>query len=146
MVGQTKMNRRNGATPPRAVANSVGELMHDMVSLAELQCELFRIDCREGMRQVLIPCALLLFAGTLAAGSVTIGLICLAQLLVQLAGLSQAAAFLIATLAGLVLAALSGVVGWVYLRRAMRMFSRSREEWAHNVTWIKRALKRPSSR
>jgi len=46
MVGETTMNRRNGSTPspPNGVAKGLGKLTHDIVSLAELEFELFRID------------------------------------------------------------------------------------------------------
>ena len=49
MVGETTMNLRNGSTPspPNGVAKDMGELTHDIVSLAELQFELFRNDCRD---------------------------------------------------------------------------------------------------
>jgi hypothetical protein len=43
----------------------MGEVTHDIVSLAELQFELFRIDCREGLKRMLIPVVLLLFAGVI---------------------------------------------------------------------------------
>ena len=53
MVGKTTMSRRNGSTPPpNGVAKGMGELMHDIVSLAELQFELLRIDCREGLKRI----------------------------------------------------------------------------------------------
>jgi hypothetical protein len=35
-----------------------------------------------------------------------------------------------------------GVVGWSYLHEVVRLFERSREELARNMTWIKHALKR----
>ena len=73
------------------------------------------IDYREGLKQLFIPCALLLFAAALAAGCVPIGLIFLAHLLVQTAGLSEAVAFPIATPTGVILAAAMGVGGWVDL-------------------------------
>ena len=59
----------------------MGELTHDIVSLAELQFELFRIDCREGLKRMLIPVALLLFAGIVAVGTVPIALMFIAELL-----------------------------------------------------------------
>jgi len=51
MVGETIMNRCNGSTqsPPSGVAKGMGELTHDIVSLVELQFDLFRVDCREGL-------------------------------------------------------------------------------------------------
>lgn len=140
------MNLRNetNPAPPNGVAKDVGELTHDIVSLAELQFELFRNDCRQGLQGLLIPVALLLAAGIAAFGTVPIGLILLAEVLTQVAGLSRALALSIAALSGLLAALALGVVGWSYIRGVGRVFERSREELARNMTWIKRALKRPA--
>ena len=147
MVGETIMNRRNGSTlsPPNGGAKGMGELTNDIVSLAELQFELFRIDCREGIKRMLIPGALLLFAGIVAVGTVPIALMLIAELLTQAAGLSRAAAFSIAALSGVIVALAMGVVGWSCLRGVVRVCERSREELARNIAWIKRALKRPAA-
>ena len=147
MVGETTMNRRNGSTPspPNGVAKDMGELTYDIVSLAELQFELFRIDCREGLKRMLVPVAMLLVAGIVAVGTVPIALIFIAEFLAQSAGLSRAAAFSIATMTGFIVALAMGVVGWSYLRGVVRVFERSREELTRNMTWIKHALKRPAS-
>jgi hypothetical protein len=144
MVGETTMNRCNGSTPspPNGVAKDLGELTHDIVSLAELQFALFRIDCREGLKRLLIPVVLLLLAGIMAAGTVPVVLLLIADLLVQ-AGLSRAAALSIAALSGFIVAVGIGVLGWSYLRGVVRVFARSREELTRNMTWIKHALKRP---
>jgi hypothetical protein len=146
MVGETIMNRRNGSTlsPSNGVAKGMDELTHDIVSLAELQFELFRIDCREGLKRMLIPGALLLFAGIVAIGTVPIALMLIAELLTQAAGLSRAVAFSIAALSGFIVALAMGLVGWSYLRGVVRVFERSREELTRNMTWIKHALKRPA--
>ena len=82
------MNRRNGSTPspPTGVAKGMGELTHDIISLAELQFELFRIDCREGLKRMLVPVAMLLVAGIVAVGTVPIALIFIAEFLTQAAG------------------------------------------------------------
>jgi hypothetical protein len=145
MVGETTMNQRNGSTlPPHGVAKGMGELMHDIVSLAELQFELFRIDCREGLRRMLVPVALLLFAGIVAAGTVPVALIAIAEFLTQVAGLSRPAAFFIAALSGLIVAVAAGVLGWFSLRGVVRVFARSREELTRNMAWIKQALQRPA--
>lgn len=139
------MNRRNGSTPspPNGVAKGMGELTHDIVSLAELQFELFRIDCREGLRRMLVPVALLLFAGIVAVGTVPIALMFIAELLAQTTNLSRPAAFSIAALGGFIVAVALGVGGWSYMRGVMRIFARSREELTRNMAWIKYTLKRP---
>jgi Putative Actinobacterial Holin-X, holin superfamily III len=146
MVGKTTMSLRNGSTrsPPDGLTKNMGKLTHDLVSLAEFQCELFRSDCREGFQRMLVPVALLLVAGIVALGTVPIALILMAELLAQAAGLSRAAAFSIATLSGGIVAVALGVVGWTYLRGAVRVFACSRDEWNRNLTWIKQALKRPA--
>ena len=118
----------------------MGELTHDIVSLAELQFELFRIDCREGLKRMLIPVALLLLAGIVAVGTVPVALIIIAEFLTQAAGLSRAAAYSIAALSGLIVAVAMGVVGWSSMRGVVRVFERSREELTLNMTWIKHAL------
>ncbi len=145
MVGETKMNQRNASTPtpPDGVAKDMGELKRDIVSLAELQFELFKNDCRKGLRGLLIPVALLLLAGIVAAGSVPVALIFIGEILAQAAGLSRAAAFSIAALGGFIAAAALGVAGWSHIRGVGRVFERSREELTCNMTWIKQVVKRP---
>ena len=130
MVGETTMSQRNGSStaPSDGVAKDVGELTHDIVSLAELQFELFRNDCRKGMKGLLLPVALLLLAGIVAAGTVPVALIVVAELLTQAAGLSRAASFSIAALGGFIAAVALGVAGWSRIRGIGRVFERSREE------------------
>jgi hypothetical protein len=95
------------------------------VSLAELAFELFKIDCREGLQRMLMPVAMLLAAGIVAVGTTPIALILVAELLVQTAGLSRTAAFSIAALMGLILAAAMGVVGWFHPPSRTRLIARA---------------------
>ena len=141
------MNRHIGSnpSPPNGVAKDVRELAHDILSLAELEYELFKIDCREGRKQMLITVALLLAAGMVAVGTVPIALILVAELFVQPGGLTRPTALSIAALIGLIIAAASGVVGWFYLHRVVRALDRSRGELSRNIAWIKGALKPPAS-
>ena len=124
----------------------MGELTHDIVSLAELQFELFRNDCRKGLKGLLLPVALLLLAGIVAAGTVPVALIVVAEFLAQAAGLSRAAAFSIAALGGFIVAVALGVVGWSHIRGVGRVFERSREELTRNMTWIKHIFEAAGSR
>ena len=123
----------------------MGGLTHDIVSLAELQFELLRIDCREGLRRMLIPAALVLLAAMVAAGTVPVALVSIAELLAQAAGLSRPVAFSMAALGGLSVAAALGVAGWARIRGVGRVLGRSREELTRNMTWIKQALKRSAA-
>lgn len=144
MVGETIMNRCNGSTlsRPNGVAKCMAELTHDTMSLAELQFELFRTECREGIKRMLISMGLLVVAGIVAVGTVPIALMLVAEFLAQVAGLSRAAAFSIAAMSGFIVASALGVAGWSYLRGVARVFERSREELTRNMTWIKHALTR----
>ncbi len=146
MVGETTMSRPNGSTrsPRDGLAKNVAELTHDIVSLAEFQFELFRSDCREGLKRMLVPIAMLLVAGTVAVGTVPIALTLIAELLAQAADISRAAAFSIAALIGFIVAVAIGVSGWYFMRGVVRVFERSREELARNMIWIKHALKKPA--
>jgi hypothetical protein len=117
---------------------------HDILSLAELQVGLLRTDCREGLKQLLIPLAMLSLAGIVAAATVPIALLLMAEFLVQVAGFSRASALSIATLSGFLVAAALGLAGWFQLRGVRQLFERSRAELTSNMTWIKRALTRPS--
>jgi len=145
MVGETTMNVLSGSTPelPNGVTKDMGELTHDIVSLTELQFELFRSDCRNGLKGLLIPVTLLLFAAIVAAGTVPLSLIFIAELLVQSAGLSRAAAFSIAGMGGVIAAVALGIIGWSHVRGVGYVFARSCEELTRNITWIKHTLKRP---
>ena len=145
MVGETTMNRHNGSipSPPNGVAQGMAELTRDIMSLVELQFGLFRKDCRNGFKQLLIPLTMLLLAGIVAAATVPIALILMAELLVQAAGLSPATAFSIATLTGFLVAAVLGLAGWFHLRGVGHVFQRSRAELTRNMTWIEQALTRP---
>ena len=120
----------------------MGDLTHDIVSLAELQYELVRNDYRAGMKGLLTPVVLLLGAGIVALGTVPVALLLMAEILIQVAGLSRASALSIAALSGFLAAVALGVVGWSQLRGVGRVFQRSREEWTRNLNWIKLALKR----
>ena len=121
----------------------MGELTHDIVSLAELQFELFRQDCREGLKGLMIPAALLLLAGIAAAGTLPVALMFVAELLAQ-AGLSRASAFSVAALGGFGVAAALAVAGWARIRGVGRAFERSREELTRNMNWIKHVVKQPT--
>jgi hypothetical protein len=120
----------------------MGDLTHDLVSLAEMQFELVRNDYRAGMKGLLVPVVLLLGAGIVALGTVPVTLLLMAEILIQVAGLSRASAFSIAAAGGVIAAVVLGVVGWSQLRGVGRVFQRSREEWSRNLKWIKLALKR----
>ena len=77
---QTNISEQNGASrvAPKALARDVGEFAHDVLTLAELQAQLFAADAQECGRRVLVP-GLALLCG------VVLGLTCLPLALAALA-------------------------------------------------------------
>jgi len=143
MVDQAQVNgaaKVEGA--PRAVARSTGELLQDLVTLAELQVRLLVIDVLDGARRWLWPVGLLLVALAMALACLPVAFITLALTLVETTKLTLAQAFGVALLSGVVLTALVGGMGWAFFRQRSDLFERSRAEWRQNVKWTKQALRR----
>jgi putative superfamily III holin-X len=148
MVDQAKVNGADGAaradSPPRAVARSAGELVSDLVTLAELQGRLVVVDAREGVSKILWPAAVLAAGILVGVACVPVALAALALTLVETTHLTQSQAFGIALVIGLLIASgLAGGAIW-YLHCCSAMFQRSRTEWRQNVKWAKDAIQRLS--
>jgi len=130
--------------PPRAVARSTGEFLHDVTTLAELQGKLLLVDCQAGLRKLLVPIVSLVIGLVVAIGCVPIALAALAITLVETTELTLAASLGIALLVGLVLAAVLTIGAYFYLRSGFSFLDRSYYEWQRNVAWAKDMLKRLS--
>jgi uncharacterized integral membrane protein len=126
--------------PPQAVARSAGEVLHNAITLLELQWELLTTDTK--LCATRFSNSALLLAGALAVllGTVPVALAGLAYLLVTFTELPLWIALLLAALAGLLVGVLMGLAGWKHLRSALSSFDRSRDELARNLHFIKRTL------
>jgi len=147
MVDQAQQINGSGRadeTPPRAVARSAGELLSDLVTLAELQARLCLVDAQEGLDRLLRPTIVLVAGIVVALGCVPVALTALALLLVEAARLTYAQAFGIALAVGILLAAGLCGAGVASLRHWSNVFNRSRTEWHMNMRWGKDALARLS--
>lgn len=144
MLDQTEVKPTNGRTelPPRAMARSTSELLHDIATLAELQGELAFVDLREGFAKLLVPAALAAVGAGVGLGSVPIGLMTLAISLEKFTNLSPPVCYAIAFGVGLLLAAILAIPALANLKTGLRMFDRSLEEWRRNRQWAKDTLKR----
>jgi len=147
MVDQAQQVNGSGRaeeTPPRAVARSAGELLSDLVTLAELQARLCLVDAQEGLNRLLWPTIVLLAGIVVALGSIPVALAALALFLVEAARLTYAQAFGISLAIGIILAGGLCGAGIVSLRHWSKVFNRSRTEWHMNMKWGKDALARLS--
>jgi hypothetical protein len=144
MVDQTKVNGADhpAETTTGAVARSAGELLHDLVTLSELQGRLLITDAREGVSHLLTPIAVIAAGILVLVGSIPIALVTLALLLIQTTTLTQVQAFGVSLLVGLVIGALLAGGGFWCLRHGNPMFHRTQTEWRQNVKWAKDALSR----
>ena len=147
MVSQAEIkptNGRNGETelPPRAVARNAAEFLHDVTTLAELQGKLAVVDFKEGLAKLITPVILVCAGAAFVLGCIPIALTTLAVTLAHTTTLSPPVCYGISLAVGLVLAALLILPSIGPLRRGIRMFDRSFEEWRRNRSWAKETLRR----
>jgi hypothetical protein len=144
MVDQAQVNPNIGRTelPPRAVARSTAEFLHDVTTLVELQGKLTLLDLREGVAKLLVPAGLVLVGIAVGLGCVPIALAALALTLSTYTTLPPPACFGIALAVGIILAAALTIPSLMALKHGVRMFDRSFYEWGRNRKWIKDTLKR----
>lgn len=149
MVDQTTLNGEGTSRdkPVQAAARHAGELLHDVLSLAELQGRLLVVDIHQDVRR-LIPLGAVLVAGVgLALSCLPFALVCVGLLLLETTRLSPAQAFGITLLGGMIVALiLLTVAAWLLRYRLQNLLRRSRTEWHQNFGWVKQTLRRAGSR
>jgi hypothetical protein len=151
MVDQADVKPTNGRDegrselPPRAVARSTGEFLHDVTTLAELQGKLLLVESKQGLTKLVMPIALLVLGVVIALGCVPIALAALAITLVQAAEFSLAAAMWISLAVGAALAAILTLAGYFWMRSGLWFLDRSYYEWQRNVAWAKDMMRRLSN-
>jgi len=144
MDHQTQINERNGSpqTASKALAHDVGEFAHNVLTLAELQAQLFAADVQECGQRAFVPGLVLLGGVALGLTCFPIALAALALVLVEVFQTSYAAGFLITAAVGAVLSALMCVIGWFQVRQRLALLGRSQQELVRNLRWIKKVLER----
>jgi membrane protein implicated in regulation of membrane protease activity len=144
MGHQTKLNGQNGSplTASKGLARDVGEFAHDVLTLAELQGQLFVADIQECGQRVRVPGLILLCGAALGLACFPIALAALALVVVEVLGTSYAAGFLIAAGVGAVLSALLCIIGWYQVRERVSVLGRSQQALVRNLRWIKKVLER----
>lgn len=128
--------------PPVGVAKSIGSMISDVVSLSELQVQLFKRDTSEALQRTYIGAGIVVIGSLIILSSLPIGLMALGHLLQQTFELSLATAFFIVFVTGMVLGGLAALLGVRKLKKVGNVYQRSEEELSQNVQWLKSALKR----
>jgi hypothetical protein len=119
----------------------LAELVHDAVTLAELQVELLKVDLRDARQRVTLALALLGLGTVLALGCIPVLLFAAAQGLVVGLGWPAPLAYLAI---GAAAAVVAGVLVWIGARRAagaMGTVQRSKSEFAETLRWFKGSLR-----
>lgn len=144
MDRQTKINESNGS--PKAIskglARDVGEFAHDVLTLAELQTQLFVADVQECCQRAFVPGLILLGGVALGLACIPFALAALALWFIEVFELSYAAGFLLAAVVGAVTSALLCVIGWLQVRTHVAVLGRSQQELVRNLHWIKKVFQR----
>jgi len=137
---ETEHTRRE--LPPRAVARSTAELLHDMATLAELQGKLVLIDVREGTAKLLVEVTMIAIGAAIGLGCVPIALATLALTIAANTTLALPVSFAIALATGLVLACILAIPACLAVKANIHVFDRSLAEWRRNRQWFKETLRR----
>jgi len=153
MADQTTMNPPNAkqAAAPREgqetqrIAHGASHLLHDIVTLAELQVKLTKLDAKEAVGRVVRPLVFMAAAGVTALATFPLILSAIAVTLVEIAGWSWTAAVWTAVGTGLVLAGVLFAIGRSKTATAADLFQRSQAEFGNNLAWLKKTL-RPTAR
>lgn len=122
----------------RGVAGSFGDIIGDIASLAELQLALFKVDCAESGRRMLLSAFFMGTALFVFAGMFPIALGIIAAALYEIGEFSLTTSLSIAAATGIVIVILSTLLGYAISKNALATFDRSITETKRNVAWLKR--------
>jgi len=145
MVDQAQIDgaERSNESSPQSAGNMV-DLLNDVVTLADLQWQLFIADFQRAGRLVGLKIAAMTFGLLLALSCIPLALVTIALFLVEFAGWGYARAF--ATTLLLAVVAAAGIIGVSIWRfdTLRGLFQRSLAEGTSNVHWLKEKLRRLS--
>lgn len=132
----------NGHSAGGSAARSVGQILHDILTLSQLQARLFQLDARQAAAKIQRPMLALACGAALAISALPIALVGIALLLIDVAGLSRLASFWITFIFAVFVAAslVSYAVAW--FRQPPGLFEYSREELENNIERVKEMLHR----
>jgi hypothetical protein len=124
------------------MAENVGDLTTDLLTLGELQAELLRIDLKEAADKSVAPGVVAVLGTGLVLGCCPVALLGLAWWLESATELTLAASALIVAGAALVVGCGLLYAAYRWLRTSVATLGRSREEFRRNLRWVKSVLTR----
>jgi len=127
--------------PARSMGRSVRQLGSDVITLVELQAELFQVDMREWVQSFIRPLIALVTAAIILFATAPVALVSLGYLLAATTELPLWGAMMTAAGIGLGVAALSAGIGVWLIKRDRRVLQRFSTELRKNVQWLKETLR-----
>jgi uncharacterized membrane protein YqjE len=131
-------------SPLNELQSSTRMLAHDIVALADLQLQLFRADGREMARQAAPKLVMAAVGVVIAASSLPLLMVGLAYALVELAEFPIWAAMLSSAVIGIIIGAVTVIVGIKRLQPLSGIWQRSTGELRENVEFLKETLRTPA--
>jgi uncharacterized integral membrane protein len=144
MAGKTKVSGVNGAVSRESrpgVARNLAAIAHDVVTLAELQAQLARLDMKTALKKMKLPVAVLAVGAVLFLASIPLALVTVAHVLIYFTSLASWAAYLIVVAGGFLLGGLAMLFAISRIKSAGHTIDRSSTEFSNNVKWIKLVLR-----
>ena len=138
MSDQTHLNGREQRS---SVAGNMAEFSYDLLTLVELQFQLFQTDAATAVRSAVLPGIAAFIAALLGLSCLPLLLFAAAAALEQYAGAPAWASFLIVAASGMLLGAAICLLSVWLIAQRMHVLSRSREEFIRNIRWVKAVLK-----
>lgn len=131
-------SRLQGKTP----RPGLGTLLHDLISLVELQGRLLLKDIGELKSEAVAPVVMILGGIVLAFASAPVLLLTVGWCLMEFASMPLWAAMATSVfIGGVIPAALLTVFGWKSLARKSAVLQRSTGELKENTRWLKHRIK-----
>lgn len=140
MIGSRRAANDDAAGPAHSMRRSVRQLSSDVITLMELQAELFQLDVREWVQSFIRPILAIALAGIVLLATAPVALLSIGYLLAAQTELPLWGAMMVAAAIGVAVAATSAGLGLWLLKRDRRMLHRFSSELRKNVQWLKEAL------
>src|SRR5690349_19408405 len=144
-MSATTRNPTQPAAPAKTIGRSVRHLTSDVLTLMELQAELFQVDIRELLQNFLRPLAAIVIAAIVLLATAPVALISVGYLLAAKTSLPLWGAMMASAGIGLALAAMAAGIGAWMIKRDRPAFHRFSGELKKNVDWLKETLRSPVS-
>lgn len=142
MVNQTTLSGNGHQTRTKESLRQSKEALAHFTELAELQIELLEADLQDCLQRLIRPVIAVVAGITLLLGCTPVLLLGIARLLVEFAGMPEAAALLTTSIVAALMAGGLAFLGWKKLGLSLSAFKRSRQELTRNIQWIRAVLKR----